>query len=57
MRAIIDIALAVIFSVTVGTGSLKLLNQKVKKESLIKVQKGLPSLVNFTKRMTKFNKE
>ena len=53
MRAIIDIALAVIFSVVVGTGSLKLLHQQVKKESLIKVQKGLSSLESFTQRLTK----
>ena len=51
MRTIIDIALAVILSVVVGTGSLKTLNQQVKKESLIKVQKGLSSLESFTKRM------
>lgn len=53
MRAIIDIALAVIFSMVVGTGSLKLLNQQVRKESLIKVQKGLSSLESFTSRMTR----
>jgi hypothetical protein len=55
MRAIIDIALAVIFSVIVGTGSLKLLNQQVKRKSLIKVQKGLSSLERFTYKMTKPN--
>ncbi len=53
MRAIIDIALAVIFSIVVGTGSLKLLNQQIKKESLIKVQKGLSSLESFTLKMIK----
>jgi hypothetical protein len=53
MRAIIDIALAVIFSVAVGTGSLKAFNSMVKKEALIKVQKGLPSLELFTQKLTK----
>ncbi len=52
MRAIIDIALAIIFSVIFGSGSLHIINNKVKKEALVKVQKGLPSLELFTKRMT-----
>ena len=52
MRAIIDIFLAIIFSVAIGSGSLQLFNNKVKREALIKVQKGLPSLEVFTKKMT-----
>jgi len=53
MRAIIDIFLAIIFSVALGSGSMKLLNQQIKEESLIKVQGGLSSLEDFTKRLTK----
>jgi hypothetical protein len=52
MRAIIDIFLAIIFSVVLGSGSLKLINKKVKREALIKVQKGLPSLESFTRKLT-----
>jgi len=53
MRAIIDIFLAIIFSVALGSGSLHFINAKVKKEALVKVQKGLPSLEVFTRRLTK----
>ncbi len=52
MRAIIDIILAVIFSLTLGSGALKVFNTKMKKEALIKVQKGLPLLESFTKKLT-----
>jgi hypothetical protein len=52
MRAIIDIFLAIIFSVTLGSGSLHFINKKMKKEALIKIQKGLPSLESFTNKMT-----
>jgi len=55
MRAIIDIFLAIIFSVIIGSGSLNIINKEVKREALIKVQKGLPSLESFTKRMTHKN--
>ena len=55
MRAIIDIFLAIIFSVILGSGSLHVFNKRVKREALIKVQKGLPSLESFTKRMTHKN--
>lgn len=55
MRAIIDIALAVIFSLILGSGSLHLINKKVKREALIKVQEGLPSLESFTNKMTHKN--
>lgn len=53
MRAIIEIFLAIIFSVALGIGSLKAFNSKVKKEALINVQKGLPSLELFTQKLTK----
>tara|TARA_Y100000591_G_C21780879_1_gene670964 strand:- start:888 stop:1055 length:168 start_codon:yes stop_codon:yes gene_type:complete len=52
MRAIIDIFLAIIFSVALGSGSLHLINKMVKREALLKVQKGLPSLELFTNKMT-----
>ena len=51
-RILYVIALAVIFSVILGSGSLHIINKKVKREALIKVQKGLPSLEVFTKKMT-----
>jgi len=53
MRAIIDIFLAIIFSVVLGSGTLKIINAKVKREALIKIQKGLPSLELFTKKLIK----
>ena len=53
MRAIIDIFLAIIFSVVLGSGSLHIVNNQVKKEAFLKVQKGLSSLEEFTKKMTK----
>ncbi|WP_164848500.1 hypothetical protein [Halobacteriovorax sp. HLS] len=52
MRAIIEIFLAIIFSVILGSGSLHIINNKVKREALIKVQKGLPSLEQFSKKIT-----
>ena len=52
MRAIIDIFLAIIFSVVLGSGSLYIINAKVKKEALLKVSGGLGSLEDFTKRLT-----
>jgi len=53
MRAIIEIFLAIIFSVVLGSGSLHIINNKVKKEALMKVQKGLPSLELFTQKLIK----
>ena len=50
MRTIIEIFLAIIFSVVLGSGSFKIIDNKVKRESLMKVQKGLPSLESFTKK-------
>ncbi len=52
MRAIIEGLLAIIFSVTLGSASMKLFNHQVKKESLLKVQKGLSPLESFTKKLT-----
>ncbi|WP_164848503.1 hypothetical protein [Halobacteriovorax sp. HLS] len=52
MRAIIDIFLAIIFSVVVGTSGAKVISATIKKEALVKVQHGLSSLENFTKKMT-----
>jgi len=52
MRAIIDIFLAILFLVVIGSRSMKLLNNQIKKESLIKVQKGLSSLESYTKKLT-----
>jgi len=53
MRAIIEIFLAIIFSVILGSGSMNLIQNQIKKESLIKVQKGLSPLVQFTEELTK----
>ena len=53
MRAIIEIFLAIIFSYTLGSGTLKFINNQVKREALIKIQKGLPSLEAFSKKLTK----
>ncbi|WP_167849491.1 hypothetical protein [Halobacteriovorax vibrionivorans] len=53
MRAIIEIFLAILFTVVSGTTVLNLSSKTIKKEALIKVQKGLPSLESFTKKMTK----
>ena len=52
MRAIIEIFLAVIFSMILSSGSMKILNSKIKAKSLIKVQKGLSSLEKFTIELT-----
>lgn len=52
MRAIIEIALAVIFSVIVGTSGVKALSANIKKEAIIKVSGGLGSLEIFTKALT-----
>jgi len=51
MKAILDIFLAVIFSIGIG-GFGHNIYQEIKKESLIKIQKGLPSLSEFTQKLT-----
>lgn len=53
MRAIIEIFLAVLFTVISGTTILNFSSKTIKKEALLKVHKGLPSLENFTKELTK----
>ncbi|MDP7320832.1 MAG: hypothetical protein QF441_09505 [Bacteriovoracaceae bacterium] len=55
MRAIIEIFLAILFTVTSGTTVLNLSSKAIKKAAIIKVHKGLPSLEVFTKKMTKGN--
>jgi hypothetical protein len=53
MRAIIEMFLAILFTVVSGTTVLNLSSKAIKKEAIIKVHKGLPSLEGFTKRMTR----
>lgn len=53
MRSIIEISLAIIFAVIVGTGGLNFVTSAIKKESIKKVSKGLGSLESFTKQLTK----
>ena len=53
MRAIIEILLAIIFTVVSGTTVLNLSSKAIKREAIIKVHNGLPSLEAFTKEMTK----
>lgn len=55
MRAIIEIFLAILFTVISGTTVLNLSSKAIKKEALVKVHKGLPSLEVFTKEMTRKN--
>ncbi|WP_164848505.1 hypothetical protein [Halobacteriovorax sp. HLS] len=52
MRAIIEVALAVIFSVAMGASGVKILSANIKKEAIIKVSGGLGSLENFTQNLT-----
>ncbi|MCB9062346.1 MAG: hypothetical protein H6622_12570 [Halobacteriovoraceae bacterium] len=53
MRALIEIFLAIIFTVISGTTVLNISTRVIKKETIIKVHMGLPTLESFTKRMTK----
>lgn len=53
MRAIIEIFLAILFTVVSGTTVLNLSSKVLKKEAIIKVHKGLPSLEAFTREMTR----
>lgn len=53
MRAIIEMFLAIIFTVVSGTTVLNLSSKAIKKEAILKVHKGLPSLETFTREMTK----
>lgn len=52
MRAIIEIILAILFTVITGTMALNFSSKVIKKEALTKVQKGLPSLETFTRKLT-----
>jgi len=53
VRAIIEIFLAILFTVISGTTLLNFSSKAIKKEALIKVQKGLPSLEKFSKELTR----
>ena len=53
MRAIIEIILAIFFTVVSGTTVIKLSCKAIKKEAILKVHNGLPSLENFTQKMTR----
>ena len=53
MRAIIEIFLAILFTIISGATVLQLSSKAIKKEALMKVQKGLPSLEKFSKKLTK----
>ena len=55
MRAIIEIFLAILFTIVSGTTVLNLSSKAIKKEALLKVQKGLPSLEKFTEKLTRKN--
>jgi hypothetical protein len=52
MRAIIEIFLAIIFSVVLGTSGVSIISNAIKKESIIKVSRGPGSLEAFTKKIT-----
>ena len=53
MRAIIEIFLAILFTVVSGTTVLNLSSKAIKKETIIKVHKGLTPLESFTLKLTK----
>jgi hypothetical protein len=53
MRAIIEIILAILFTVISGTTVFNISSKTIKKEAITKVHKGLPSLEAFTKKLTK----
>ncbi|AYF43754.1 hypothetical protein BALOs_0744 [Halobacteriovorax sp. BALOs_7] len=52
MRGIIEIFLAIIFTVITGTSILNFSSRAIKKEAFIKIQKGLPPLEKFTNAIT-----
>jgi len=49
MRAIIEIFLAIIFSAALGTGSLKIIKSKVKKEALLKATRATKLRILYKK--------
>ncbi len=53
MREIIEIFLAMIFSVVIGSSGAKIISATIKKETIIKISGGLGSLENFTKKLAK----
>lgn len=53
MRAIIEIILAIIFTVISGTTVLNFSSSTIKREAILKVHKGLPFLEKFTRELTK----
>lgn len=53
MRAIIEIFLAILFTVVSGTTVLNLSSKTIKKEAIIKVHKGLSPLEEFSRKLTK----
>tara|TARA_Y100000768_G_scaffold306990_1_gene241010 strand:- start:76 stop:264 length:189 start_codon:yes stop_codon:yes gene_type:complete len=54
MRAILEILLAIIFSIS-GISLSTNIYKEIKKESLLKVHGGLSPLLSFTKKMTPKN--
>lgn len=55
MRAIIEIFLAIIFTIITGASVLNFSGRAMKKEALIKIQKGLPPLQRFTSKILNSN--
>ena len=55
MRAIIEIFLAILFTVVSGNTVLSFSTKAIKKEAILKVHTGLPSLETFTKKLTQNN--
>ncbi|WP_290735684.1 hypothetical protein [Halobacteriovorax sp. JY17] len=55
MRAVIEIILAVVFTAITGTTVLNFSSKAIKKEALTKIQRGLPSLEDFTLKMIQRN--
>lgn len=53
MRAIIEISLAVLFTLFIGAGGFKIATTPFKKETLLKVSKGIGSLESFSQKMTR----
>ena len=52
MKALIEITLAVIFSIIVGTNGARIISANIKKEAIIKISGGLGSIEDFTKKLT-----
>ena len=53
MRAIIVVLLAILFRLVSGNTVLSFSSKVIKKEAIIKVHNGLPSLEAFTERITR----